>query len=246
MRSEGGLPGREAAVVLETSLRKSMTSSYTIGWMIVADSQADRHTHRQTDKQTEQQTARAHAGAAAGPSPNSARCAAAAPAPLAPEAMQLRKKGAPFSSFSEAVLSCSTFPFHSQVLLPKQAVSQLPRIRLMLPCQVVQLQPTQPEGTDSFDATSTASNAGQPAIQGMHQIKWADQSTVERANVRKRLSEAKSVAFCMDLLTALAAGKVCKAFWRVDGPEPDPLTSSPLPNQLRIPAFEPVQEECAR
>ena len=50
----------------------------------------------------------------------------------------------------------------------------------------------------------------------------------------------------MDLLTALPAGKVCKAFSRVDAPEPDPLISSPLPNQLRIPAFEPIQEDCAR
>lgn len=59
-------------------------------------------------------------------------------------------------------------------------------------------------------------------------------------------SEARSVAFCTDLLTVLAAGKVCKAFWRVDVLEPDPLISSPLPNQLRIPAFEPVQEDCAQ
>jgi len=66
-----------------------------------------------------------------------------------------RRRGVPFSSFSEAVLSCGTFPLHSQVLLAQQAVSQLPRIRLMLPCQVIQLQPTQPGGIDSFDATNT-------------------------------------------------------------------------------------------
>ncbi len=50
-------------------------------------------------------------------------------------------------------------------------------------------------------------------------------------------SEARSVAFCMDLLMVLAAGRVSRSFWRVDA---DPLISSPLPNQLRIPAFEPI------
>jgi len=49
----------------------------------------------------------------------------------------------------------------------------------------------------------------------------------------------------MDLLTALAAGKVFRSFWRVDPPDPDPLISSPLPNQLRIPAFEPIHEHRA-
>jgi hypothetical protein len=38
----------------------------------------------------------------------------------------------------------------------------------MLPCQVIQLQPTQPEGVDSFDATNTqlvySVQAGMPGL----------------------------------------------------------------------------------
>jgi len=49
----------------------------------------------------------------------------------------------------------------------------------------------------------------------------------------------------MDLLMALAAGKVSKSFWRVDAPDPKSLISSPLPNQLRSPAFEPIHEHRA-